>query len=72
VKAVTRYAAELRTVLGMAIAHELGHMLRPTADHDPDGLMRESWTPREFALAARGGLFFSRTAGDAIRSTLRR
>jgi hypothetical protein len=72
VKAVARSGAELRTVLAMAIAHELGHLLRPTADHDPDGLMRESWTPRELALASRGALAFSRRAGAAIRSTLRR
>lgn len=72
VRAVARYATELSTVLGMAMAHELGHMLRPTPDHDPDGLMRATWTPREFALASRGALFFSRTAGETIRLTLRR
>ena len=72
VRAVARYATSLSTVLGMAIAHELGHMLRPTPDHDADGLMRATWTPREFAMAARGALFFSRTAGETIGLTLRR
>jgi hypothetical protein len=47
-------------------------MLRPTREHDSDGLMRETWTPREFALASRGALAFSKDSAAAIRLALRR
>ncbi len=72
VQAVRQYPADLRTVLAMAMAHELGHMLRPTGDHDRDGLMRQTWTPREFALAAKGQLYFSNDAAAQIRETLKK
>jgi hypothetical protein len=71
-EATQRYAADLETVLAMTMAHELGHMLRPTREHDSDGLMRETWTPREFALASRGALAFSKDSAAAIRLALRR
>jgi hypothetical protein len=35
------------TLLGRAIAHELGHLLMATSIHYTRGLMREMWTPSE-------------------------
>jgi hypothetical protein len=35
------------TVLGRAIAHELGHQLLGSNDHTTRGLMRETWTAEE-------------------------
>ena len=72
VNAVRRYAADVKTVLAMAIAHELGHLLRPNGEHDRDGLMRGEWSPREFALAAKGELEFSAMSAEEIRRGLRR
>jgi len=34
-------------VLGRAVAHELGHLLMGTAEHSPQGLMRELWSQLE-------------------------
>jgi len=35
------------TLLGRAIAHEIGHLLLGTADHSASGLMRALWSDRE-------------------------
>jgi multidrug efflux pump subunit AcrA (membrane-fusion protein) len=40
-------AADPSTVLGRALAHELGHLLMGTAEHSPRGLMRELWSQLE-------------------------
>lgn len=49
VTAVTRLAAEAGistgTLLGLTMAHEIGHLLLGTAAHEPTGLMRATWTP---------------------------
>ena len=36
-----------RTLLGRAIAHELGHLLLATTTHGPVGLMRAYWSREE-------------------------
>jgi hypothetical protein len=36
-------------LLGRAMAHEVGHLLLGTRDHDRDGLMRGQWTAIEVA-----------------------
>jgi hypothetical protein len=37
-------AADVATLLGRAMAHELGHLLLGTARHGPSGLMRAIWS----------------------------
>ena len=44
------------TVLGYAIAHELGHLLLPVNAHASDGIMRAHWDPK---LISRAGGFLS-------------
>jgi hypothetical protein len=39
--------ADSRTLLGRAIAHELGHLLLATTTHGPVGLMRALWSREE-------------------------
>lgn len=39
--------ADRRTLLGRAIAHELGHLLLATTTHGPVGLMRAYWSREE-------------------------
>ena len=36
-----------RRVLGLAIAHEIGHVLLNSNSHAPNGLMRADWSQRE-------------------------
>jgi hypothetical protein len=42
-----RTGVDRDTLLGRAIAHELGHLLMATSIHYTRGLMREMWTPAE-------------------------
>jgi hypothetical protein len=48
VEPVTRLASTCNltwtTVLGRVVAHEIGHLLLGTSDHEPAGLMRALWT----------------------------
>ena len=39
-----------RWVLGLVLAHEVGHMLLPTYGHTPSGLMRAFWEGRVVAI----------------------
>ena len=48
VEAVARGAGiDARTVLGLAIAHEIGHVLLNSNTHAPSGLMRADWSRNE-------------------------
>jgi hypothetical protein len=38
---------DFSTVLGRAIAHEIGHLVVGTTAHQPTGLMRGLWTPED-------------------------
>ncbi len=41
-----RTGSDPRWVLGLVLAHEVGHMLLPRYSHTPSGLMRASWEGR--------------------------
>ena len=48
VESVARGAGtDARRVLGLAIAHEIGHVLLNSNTHAPSGLMRADWSHRE-------------------------
>jgi hypothetical protein len=42
-------SVDFATVLGRAIAHEIGHLLIGTTMHPSTGLMRAVWTPKDVA-----------------------
>jgi hypothetical protein len=48
-------------VLGYAIAHELGHVLLHSSDHEAAGLMKDIWTKRDWQRAAASLIPFSPT-----------
>jgi hypothetical protein len=57
------------TILGSAIAHEVGHLLLPGgAGHSPTGLMRACWTREDFQRAEQGQLSFSVEQASRIRT----
>lgn len=54
-------------VLGLAMAHEIGHLLLPTRTHSLTGVMREGWDAKDFRLAAQGRLLFTHDQAGHIR-----
>jgi hypothetical protein len=69
--AVARIAArtyvEPGTLLGRALAHEVGHLLLGTADHTTTGLMRANWTGTQLQ---RLDWSFSRTERRQMQQAL--
>jgi hypothetical protein len=57
VRAAGQMGVDSTTLLGAAMAHEIGHLLFGAA-HTRSGIMSERLGPREMALAARGALVF--------------
>ena len=60
------------TVLGAAIAHELGHLLLNSHAHSHDGVMAGRLRPPELIRAARGELRFEDQQAEAMRREIRR
>jgi hypothetical protein len=59
------------SVLGLVIAHEIGHLMLPANAHSPTGLMRPRWNAPEFRAGAPSPHFtFTQTQADLIRRRL--
>jgi hypothetical protein len=59
------------TLLGRAIAHELGHLLLATTAHGETGLMRAVWSRDEIRRARRADWAFTDTEIAAMRARRR-
>jgi hypothetical protein len=57
------------TILGAAMAHEIGHVLLGSNEHSRMGIMKACWGPLEFRCLATKGLHFTPDNQDAIRSS---
>ena len=51
--------ASFYRVLGHSLAHELGHLLRRSNEHDASGLMKAIWTPQDWRRAAFSIVIFN-------------
>jgi hypothetical protein len=60
----------LAPVLGIAMAHEIGHLLLPENAHSQIGLMGAKWTKADLRLAQGSQLFFTAKQGELIRTRL--
>jgi len=60
-------AAPRSSVLGLVIAHEIGHLLIQTRGHSPLGIMHFPWSPKEMGLANHNLLIFT---AEQIRAML--
>jgi len=67
-----RTSAAITTLLGRAIAHEIGHLLLRSADHPPMGLMRALWTTDELRGVKPAHWEFSSREAALMRQTLRK
>ena len=60
------------TLLGYAVAHELGHLLLATNSHGVRGLMRSTWRDDELRSDRKTDWAFTVEETAAIRSRLRK
>lgn len=65
----TTDAADL---IGLAMAHELGHLLLRSAAHSVTGIMRSRWTERGLRADDRGYLRFTPGEAESLRNEVRR
>jgi hypothetical protein len=66
-----RTSAAMPSVLGRAIAHEIGHLLLRSAEHPRMGLMRARWTTAELRGMKPAHWEFSSREAALMRQTLR-
>jgi hypothetical protein len=72
VRNVARHAdADITRVMGMVMAHEVGHLLLPSRSHSDNGLMRGHWAAADFSHLDALDLGFSLEQVDEIRRTIR-
>ena len=58
-------------MMGIVMAHEIGHLLLTDRSHSEDGLMRGNWESSEFRSLRPGDLHFSHLQAVEIRRTVR-
>ena len=61
---------DMATLLGRAVAHEIGHLLLATTAHGARGLMRAAWSAEELRRGRYGDWVFTREETAAIRARL--
>jgi hypothetical protein len=57
-------------ILGLVIAHELGHLLLGTNSHAAQGIMRANWKRQDLSLAGKGMLGFTEDQAQKMRGRL--
>jgi hypothetical protein len=65
-----RTTTDVGTLLGRAVAHEVGHLLLGTINHSTKGLMRALWSDQELRLNLQNDWTFSKREAAAMRSNL--
>jgi hypothetical protein len=69
VESVARGAGiDARRVLGLAIAHEIGHLLLNSGTHAPSGLMRADWSRSELRRKDAAAWHFLDAEAEHVRS----
>jgi hypothetical protein len=58
-------------ILGIAIAHELGHLLLELQGHSAEGIMRGEWGLRDLRNATFGMLLFTPQQAEVLRANAR-
>ena len=66
------YHVTKSVILGMAIAHEIGHMLLNLESHSPTGIMRAHWSMDDLLEASYGNLAFTTQQAVSVRADVAR
>jgi hypothetical protein len=61
-------AIEFSTILGCAIAHEVGHLMLGENSHSTEGIMQAEWKPKQIRLALKGWLVFTSSQSKLIQT----
>jgi hypothetical protein len=64
--------ADSHEILGITLAHEIGHLLLGPGHHSATGLMRADWSRADLEDAAKGRLQFSKEQARRMRAEIRR
>jgi hypothetical protein len=65
-----RYGQPRGKVLGIALAHEIGHALLPPPSHSTSGIMRPSWEGDALRHAINGDIAFTERQASLMRDRL--
>ena len=65
-----RYSQPLGKVLGVALAHETGHVLLPPPSHSATGIMQPSWEGDALRHAITGDIAFTPRQSAQMRDHL--
>jgi hypothetical protein len=63
-------SAGAEDLLGLAVAHEIGHLLFGTLDHANEGIMRAPWRLRDLKAKAWDEFQFTKEQGTKLRSAV--
>lgn len=67
-----RSGADFGVVLGRAMAHEIGHLLLGTTEHERRGLMRPAWTTAELRRRRPDDWWFSCAEASSMQGAVAR
>lgn len=65
-----RYGQPLGKILGIALTHEIGHVLLPPPSHSASGIMRPSWEGDALRHAISGDIAFTDRQATLMRDRL--
>jgi hypothetical protein len=55
-------------ILGLSAAHEIGHLLLGSGSHSDKGIMRPSWSRKDFRVSPQGAFKFTAEQAQSIRA----
>ena len=63
---------DITSILGIAIAHEIGHLLLRSSEHSSQGIMRRNWPSTDLQSAAQARLRFTAEQSQRMRDEVLR
>jgi hypothetical protein len=66
------WGTDAADILGLAMAHEIGHLLLRTGSHSTAGMMEPRYLQKDLASAERESLVFTQTESNAMQNEVRR
>ena len=66
----TKGMPSIGSMLGAAMAHEIGHVLTGSAEHSPEGVMKGNWGVAEFRLLSCKRFHFTAENAVALRAAV--